>query len=133
MSALNFNKVLLCGRLTADIELKMTQSERRVTTFSLAVNRPRTSGSTEQKADFVPCVAWDNIAEFLHKYFHKGDSVFIVGKLRIRSYKNREGQNVYVTEIVIDEANFVDSKSAKETPPDPSEYEIAGESDDLPF
>lgn len=111
MSALYFNKVMQCGRLTADIELRMTQGGRSVASFSLAVNRPRAKDAAEQKADFFPCVAWDKTAEFIQKYFHKGDALFVVGKLQTRSYKAREGHTVFVTEIIVDEAHFVDSKS----------------------
>lgn len=114
MSALNWNKTELCGRLTADAELKQTQSGLSVVTFTLAVNRPRAKDSTEQKADFISCVAWDKRAEFIAKYFGKGDSIFISGKLQTRNYKARDGHTVYITEVVIDEAQFVDSKPAAE-------------------
>lgn len=112
MSALNLNKVVLCGRLTADVEVKLTQSARNVATFTLAVNRPRAKDSTEQTADFVPCVAWDRTAEFIRDYFHKGDSLCIIGKIRTRNYE-KDGRKVYITEVVLDEAHFVDSKPAK--------------------
>ena len=112
MSALNLNKVILCGRLTADIEIKLTQSARNVATFTIAVNRPKAKDSTKQEADFVPCVAWDKTAEFIRDYFHKGDSVCIVGKIRTRNYE-KDGRKVYITEVVIDEAHFVDSKGAR--------------------
>ena len=116
MSALYFNKVMQCGRLTADTELRMTQGGQSVVSFTLAVNRPRAKDGTEQKADFLQCVAWDKTAEFISKYFHKGDALFIVGKLQTRSYKAREGHTVYVTEIVVDEAHFVDSKETAAQP-----------------
>ena len=112
MSALNWNRTELCGRLTADVELKQTQSGLSVVTFTIAVNRPRAKDSTEQKADFISCVAWDKRAEFIAKYFGKGDSIFISGKLQTRNYKARDGHTVYITEVVIDEAQFVDSKAA---------------------
>lgn len=119
MSALNWNRTELCGRLTADVELKQTQSGLSVVTFTIAVNRPRAKDSTEQKSDFISCVAWDKRAEFIAKYFGKGDSIFISGKLQTRNYKARDGHTVYITEVVIDEAQFVDSKAAA----DPTERE----------
>ena len=119
MSALNWNRTELCGRLTADVELKQTQSGLSVVTFTIAVNRPRAKDSTEQKADFISCVAWDKRAEFIAKYFGKGDSIFILGKLQTRNYKARDGHTVYITEVVIDEAQFVDSKATA----DPAERE----------
>lgn len=134
MSALNFNKVMQCGRLTADTELRMTQGGQSVVSFTLAVNRPRAKDSTEQKADFLQCVAWDKTAEFISKYFSKGDALFVVGKLQTRSYKAREGYTVHVTEIVVDEALFVDSKSTAAQPvnEEPSPAPIDTDAD-LPF
>ena len=136
MSVLNFNKVMQCGRITADIELRMTQGGQSVVSFTLAVNRPRSKDGTEQKADFLQCVAWDKTAEFIQKYFHKGDALFIVGKLQTRSYKAREGHTVYVTEIVVDEAHFVDSKSTAEAQPTSGElpsYDPLSADDKPPF
>ena len=135
MSVLNYNKVIECGRLTADVELRMTQSERSVVSFTLAVNRPRPKDGTEQKADFLQCVAWDKTAEFISKYFHKGDALFIEGKLQTRSYKAKEGHTVYVTEIVVDAAQFVDSKSDAAAQPSgalPS-FEPLSTDEQLPF
>lgn len=135
MSALYFNKVMQCGRLTADVELRMTQGGQSVASFSLAVNRPRAKDGKEQKADFLQCVAWDKTAEFISKYFRKGDALFIVGKLQTRSYKAREGHTVYVTEIVIDEAHFVDSKGTAEeqTSGELPQFEPLSTDEQLPF
>jgi single-strand DNA-binding protein len=135
MSALNFNKVMQCGRLTADVELRATQGGRSVVSFSLAVNRPRPKDGTEQKADFFQCVAWEKTAEFISRYFHKGDALFIVGKLQTRSYKAKEGHTVYVTEIVIDEAHFVDSKSDAAAQPSVAapRFETIDPDEDFPF
>lgn len=116
MSALNFNKVELCGRLTTDVELKQSTSARSVIQFSLAVNRPRATDS-EQKTDFFRCVAWDKTAEFISKYFHKGESIFICGYLRCNKYKDSVGRLVISTEISVNEAFFVESKKEKCPPP----------------
>lgn len=136
MSVLNYNKVIECGRLTADVELRMTQSGQSVVSFTLAVNRPRPKDGAEQKADFLQCVAWDKTAEFISKYFRKGDALFIEGKLQTRSYKAKEGHTVYVTEIAIDEAHFVDSKSdaaAQPTSGAVPSFEPLDPDENLPF
>lgn len=133
MSVLNLNKVILCGRLTADAELKATQSGRSVLSFNLAINRPRGKDSTEQKADFISCVAWDKTAEFISKYFHKGDSVCIIGRLRTRNYKDKDGRAVYVTEVYIDEAQFVDNKAPTAQSGEAPILEPNAGEDGLPF
>lgn len=134
MSALNLNKVTLCGRLTTDVELKGTTNGTSVVFFTLAVNRPRGKDSTEQKADFLNCIAWDKTAEFISKYFHKGESLYIEGSLRARQYKTSTGLAVHATEINVTEARFVDNKTAPsmQLPSgDPQSFE---ETDpDLPF
>lgn len=110
MSNLNFNKVILGGHITSDPELKTTQSGLSVTTFSVAVNR-RGGKDQEQKTDFITCTAWRTTAEFIARYFHKGSSIFLVGNLQQRSWEDKEGNKRYATEVVVDEAHFVDSKN----------------------
>ena len=121
MSSLNLNKVVLCGRLTADPELKQTQSGIAVVTFTLAVNRrfqSRTADQAQaQQADFINVVAWRQTAEFISKYFSKGRMVGISGSIQTRSYDREDGQRVYITEVVADEVSFVDSKSASDSAP----------------
>lgn len=111
MSTLNRNKVELCGRLTADVELKQTTNGKSVVSFYLAVNRPRPKDGGEQKADFVGCIAWEKTAELIARYFKKGDAIFIDGKIQTRNYKSRDGKTVYITEVRVDEVHFVDSKA----------------------
>ena len=101
------NSVKLSGRLTADPELKMTPQNVAVTTFILAVDR-RTK---EDKADFPTIVAWRQTAEFVHKYFTKGSSIFVVGTLQNRSWTDNHGVKHYATDVVADEVSFVDSRS----------------------
>lgn len=110
MASLNLNKVILCGRLTADVELKQTPSGVHVCTFTLAVNR-RTGKDQEQKADFISCQAWRQTAEIISKYFKKGSSLCIAGSIQTRSWSDQNGNKRYATEVVADEAMFVDSKS----------------------
>ena len=115
MSSLNLNKVVLCGRLTADPELKQTQSGIPVVTFTLAVNRRFQSRSNDaaggQQADFISLVAWRQTAEFISKYFKKGSALCVTGSIQTRSWQDQQGQRRYATEVVVDEAMFVDSRN----------------------
>ena len=114
MSNLNFNKVILCGRITADPELKKTQSGLSVLTFSLAVNRRfkrGENGQNEAPTDFITCVAWRATAEFISIYFNKGSSITITGSLQTRTWIDNTGNKRYFTEVLVDEAYFVDSRN----------------------
>ena len=114
MANFNFNKVILGGRLTATPELKMTQSGTAVVSFNLAVNRrfvpKKEDGSAgDPQTDFISCVAWKQSAEFIAKYFAKGQSL-CVGELQTRTYVDKLDVKHYVTEVRVDEAYFVDAK-----------------------
>lgn len=109
MANFNFNKAILGGKLTADPELKTTPNGTSVTQFSVAINRKSKDG--EQQADFINCVAWKNTAEFITKYFRKGSSISITGRIQTRSWKDQNGNTRYATEVVVEEAGFVDSKN----------------------
>ena len=115
MANFNFNKVMLGGRLTADPELKQTQSGIPVVTFTLAVNRRFQSRSNDaaggQQADFISLVAWRQTAEFISKYFKKGSALCVTGSIQTRSWQDQQGQRRYATEVVVDEAMFVDSRN----------------------
>ena len=97
MSSLNLNKVVLCGRLTADPELKQTQNGIAVVTFTLAVNRrfqPRGNDAAQsQQADFISVVAWRQTAEFISKYFKKGAALCVTGSIQTRTWQDQQGQN----------------------------------------
>ena len=110
MANLNFNKIILGGRLTAAPELKQTQSGIPVCSFSIAVNR-RAKAGEEQKADFFNVTAWRQTAEFVSKYFSKGSSILVVGSLQNRSWTDQSGQKHYATDVVADEVSFVDSRA----------------------
>lgn len=110
MANLNLNKVVLAGRLTSDPELKTTQSGVSVTSFTVAVNRRFQREGTEQQADFINCTAWRQNAEFITKYFAKGSSICVTGSIQTRKWQDQNGQNRYSTDVVVDEAMFVDSK-----------------------
>ena len=110
------NKAILVGRLTKDPELKTTGSGVSVCSFTIAVNRRFKNAEGNYDADFINCVAWRQQAEFLSRYFTKGRMVGICGSIQTRNYE-RDGQRVYVTEVVADEINFVESKSQGEGAP----------------
>ena len=113
--SLNLNKVVLAGRVTADIELKQTPSGVSVASFSIAVNRRYVSKGTDAQAqpqaDFINVTAWRTTAEFISKYFHKGSAICITGSIQTRKWQDQQGNNRYSTEVVADEAMFVESKS----------------------
>ncbi len=112
MANLNFNKVILGGRLTADPELKTTPSGVSVTSFTVAVNRRRQQkDSAETQADFITVTAWRQTAEFVCRYFRKASSICVVGSIQTRTWADPQGQKRYATEVVADEAYFVDGKS----------------------
>lgn len=113
MANFNFNKVILGGRLTADPELKTTPTGIPVTSFSVAVNRRfgNKANGEEPQADFFNVTAWRQTAEFITRYFRKASSICIVGSLQTRTWTDQQGTKRYATEIVADEAFFVDAKS----------------------
>lgn len=133
MSNFNFNKVILGGRLTADVELKQTPQGVSVCQFSMAVNRRGKDAQT----DFINCVAWRNTAEFISRYFGKGSSICIVGSIQVRSWTDQQNNKKYATEVIADEAYFVDSKGEVEAPsfqaPPETKFEEVANDDDLPF
>lgn len=108
------NRVILMGRLTRDPEVRYSSGEKSmvIARYTLAVDRgfKRGGDSTEQTADFIPCIAFDKAGEFAEKYFRQGMRVLISGRIQTGSYTNKEGQKVYTTEIIIDTQEFADSK-----------------------
>lgn len=105
-----FNVVILTGRLTADPELKTTQNGISVTSFSIAVSRRFTRAGEEQQTDFINIVAWRQSAEFITKYFKKGNLIGIRGNIQTRRYVDKNGNNRTAFEVVVDEAQFVEAK-----------------------
>ena len=126
------NQVNLIGRLTKNIEIKMTPSQKKVAQFTLAVYR------TKEEADFISCVAWEKTAELLEIYTSKGSQVGITGSIRTRNYDdpNIPNKKVYVTEVLVSSIYLLDSKKKEEQyqPANTYEsYEPVVTSDDLPF
>ncbi|MBQ7225497.1 MAG: single-stranded DNA-binding protein [Clostridia bacterium] len=140
MANFNLNKVILGGRMTADPELKQTPQGVSVTSFSVAVNRRGKDAQT----DFINCVAWRQTAEFICKFFKKGSSICISGSVQTRTWNDQQNNKRYATEIVADEAFFVDAKAdapagsfggeapAFQTQETARFEEVTGD-DDLPF
>ena len=111
MANFNLNKVILGGRLTADPELKTTPRGVSVTTFTVAVSWRCSGKEGEQpQTDFINVTAWRKTAEFITRFFRKGSSICVVGSIQTRSWTDQQGQKRFATEIVADEACFVDSK-----------------------
>lgn len=147
MANLNFNKVMLGGRLTSAHELKQTQSGVPVCSFSIAVNR-RAKAGEERVADFFNVTAWRATAELVYKYFTKGSSILVVGTIQNLSWTDQNGQKHFATDIVADEVSFVDSRSesaaaqadqagfvppAYTAPAEAPKFEEIKQDDDLPF
>lgn len=106
------NNVVLVGRLTRDLELRFTSNGSAVATFNLAVNRNFTNANGEREADFVNCVIWRKPAETLANYAKKGTLLGVVGRIQTRNYENQQGQRVYVTEVVCDNFQLLESKKS---------------------
>ncbi|MBO5109877.1 MAG: single-stranded DNA-binding protein [Clostridia bacterium] len=113
MANFNLNKVILGGRITAEPEIKQTPSGTSVLSFSVAVNRrfaSKSNDGSQPQADFINVTAWRQTAEFISRFFHKGSSICIVGSIQTRTWTDQQGAKRYATEVVADEAYFVDSK-----------------------
>ena len=104
------NNVVLVGRMTRDAELRYTPSNQAAATFSLAVNRNFKSQNGEREADFINCVIWRQQAENLANWAKKGALIGITGRIQTRNYENQQGQRVYVTEVVCDSVQFLETK-----------------------
>lgn len=108
------NNVVLVGRLTKDSDLRYTSNGTAVATFTLAVNRSFTSPNGQRNADFINCVIWRKPAESFAKYTQKGTLVGLTGRIQTRSYDNAQGQRVYVTEVVLDNFQLLESRRQAE-------------------
>ena len=139
------NKVVLMGRLTKDVELKYTPSNVAVATFTVAVDRNYVKQGEERQTDFINIVVWRSTAEFVAKYFTKGQLIALVGSIQTRTWDDNEGKKHYVTEVVADEVSFAGGKNENKTetnaekvketvtPPKAPDFEITPNDDDLPF
>lgn len=138
------NTVILIGRTTRDIDLRRTGNGTAVASFTLAVNRDFKTNDG-QEADFIQCVAWKKTAELLEQYVHKGDRIALNGSIRTRNYEDNYGKKVYVTEVLVNHVEFLETKNREMPSDSPSnqnninpyndwenkEYEM--DNSDLPF
>ena len=108
------NRVILVGRLTKDPEYRQTPSGVSVATFTLAVNRSFTNSQGEREADFINVVVFRKQAENVSKYLSKGSLAGVDGRIQSRSYENKVGQRVFVTEVIADSVQFMDSKGSNQ-------------------
>ena len=104
------NKVELIGRLTKEPEVKLTQNQTQFCNFTIAVDRRFKDANGQRQADFINCVAWKQTAVFIQKYFHKGNRIGVVGSIQTRSFDDQNGQKHFVTEVIVDEVEFVESQ-----------------------
>ena len=137
------NRVVLVGRITKDPMLRKTQSGTSVVSFTIACNRRVPSQG--QDADFINCVAWNKTADFMAQYVKKGALLGLEGRIQTRSYDDKDGKRVYITEVVADSVQFLESKKQAESVQNESytapvmqnneyaDYESDIETDDLPF
>ena len=107
------NKVVLIGRLTRDVELRYTESQTPVATFTLAVNRNYTNQSGEKEADFINIVVWRKPAENCKNYLSKGSQVAIEGRMQTRNYDDKDGKKVYITEVIAESVEFLNTKTSE--------------------
>ena len=105
------NKVILIGRTTKDVDLRKTSSGTAVATFTLAVDNRFVQKDGQNTADFISCVAWNNTAEFMNNYVKKGSLVAVEGRIQTRNFDNKDGNRVYVTEVVVETLKSLGSGS----------------------
>ena len=143
------NNICLLGRLTADPELRHTPSQVAVTSFTVAVDRSYTPKGQERQADFIPVVAWRQTAEFVCRYFRKGQRIALQGSLQSRSYTDKDGNKRTAYEVVADNVFFAESKNGgtapvsptvdysdrapQSAPPAAEDFEVIPDEDSLPF
>jgi single-strand DNA-binding protein len=128
---MSLNKVFLVGRLTRDVEKRPLQSGQFVTNFTVAVDRNYTNKEGVRDTDFIPVTAWGRLAEALEQYTEKGTLVSVVGRLQERSYKDKNGKNVRVLEVVAEEVSFLAKPRNKKEDRSLSESEVEKENADF--
>ena len=114
------NNVTLVGRLTKDPESKNTTSSIPYCNFTIAVDRPFKNQNGEREADFINCVAWRQTSDFICKFFNKGKKIGITGSIQTRNYEDESGTKRYITEVVVNTAEFVESQNASSAPATPA-------------
>lgn len=111
------NKIILMGRLTKDPEVKYTNNGKAVAQFTLAVNRPIKNAEGNYEADFINIVAWNQTAEVVGNYVHKGQRLLVEGRLQIRTYDAKDGSKRYATEVIASNIEFIEKKEGGSSAP----------------
>ncbi|EGQ3513073.1 single-stranded DNA-binding protein [Staphylococcus pseudintermedius] len=127
------NRVVLVGRLTKDPDFRTTPSGVSVATFTLAVNRTFTNAQGEREADFINCVVFRKQAENVKNYLSKGSLAGVDGRLQSRSYENQEGRRIFVTEVICDSVQFLESKNNNQSNNQPQQQRGQAPAQDNPF
>ena len=139
------NNVVLVGRMTRDAELRYTPQNKAVATFTLAVNRNFKNQNGEREADFINCILWNQPAENLANWAKKGTLIGVTGRIQTRNYENQQGQRVYVTEVMANNFQMLESRKDQHGGQSQGSYQNNGQSafgnnqsmdisdDDLPF
>lgn len=143
------NKAILMGRLTRNPELRHTQSNTAVASFTLAIGRDRKGQNNERQTDFIDCVAWGKTAEFVNQWFTKGMMAIVVGRIQSRNWEDKNGNKCVAVEVYVDEVSFGETKKSHEnnqqeaqnsspasfsSPADSSDFaELADDDSDVPF
>lgn len=139
------NNVVLVGRMTRDAELRYTPQNKAVATFTLAVNRNFKNQNGEREADFINCIIWNQPAENLANWAKKGTLIGVTGRIQTRNYENQQGQRVYVTEVMANNFQMLESRKDQHGGQSQGSYQDGGQSsygdgyptdisdDDLPF
>lgn len=133
---MSLNLIVITGRMTKDPELRMTQSQKDVASFTLAVDRDYQQQGEPRETDFIPCVAWGKTAEFVSKYFSKGSMAQVYGRLQLRKWTDRDGNKRETAEVVAERVYFGEKRQTKiEDAPRPAEAPVnvsAGGFEELP-
>lgn len=125
------NRICIMGRLTAAPELRYTQQNTPVASFTVAVDRDYQQGGSEKQTDFIPCVAWRSTAEFVSKYFTRGSMAAVSGRLQLRDWTDKDGNKRRTAEVVADNIYFGESKK-RDASPD-VQFEEIPDDGELPF
>lgn len=126
------NKVILIGRTTREVELRRTSSGTAVATFTLAVDNRFVLKDGKPSTDFISCVAWANTAETMEKYVRKGALIAVEGRIQTRNYDNKDGNRVYITEVVVENMRMLESRGDRSsTNNNLDNYEPASSSRDM--
>ncbi|MDL2224656.1 single-stranded DNA-binding protein [Eubacteriales bacterium OttesenSCG-928-M02] len=127
------NKAIIIGRLTKDVDLRVTASGLSVCSFTVAVDRKYAGQAGDRTADFIPVVCWRGLAENCGKYLRKGSKVCVLGAIQVRNYEATDGSRRYVTEIQADDVEFLDRAREAQPAPEPAYEQIGDDGEQLPF